>query len=98
MHCRSEAETTPHPSGDLHSKAPLLKPVQRQSVSAADAGLLKDVLQMDLDGAGLNAERIPDFLILQTALHQVNHLELARRQRAPSAPDRYLHVRQQTVL
>src|SRR5580698_969355 len=58
----------------------ILQAVQSESVAAAHAGFLEDMLQMDFDSPGTDAQILRDFLILEALLHQLEHLLLARGQ------------------
>src|ERR1700680_1919662 len=47
---------------------------KRETISATDAGLFENVLQVDLDGTGPDAEIAPDLAVLQALLHQFHYL------------------------
>src|SRR5579883_2771727 len=49
-------------------------------MAATNAGLFKNMLEMDFDRAGANAEFLCDFAILKALFHQFHYLMLARRQ------------------
>src|SRR5882724_4029546 len=57
--------------------ATVAKTGQRQAITPADPGLLEDMLQVDLDGAWLDAEVHCDLLVLIALFDQLKYLLLA---------------------
>src|SRR5579883_1656013 len=66
--------------GQQRDRAALSHSLQGQAMAATNAGFLKNVLEMDFDGAGTNAELLRDFAIFKALFDQFHHLMLARRQ------------------
>src|SRR5579863_1371668 len=68
--------------GWSRDQSAILQSVQSKSIPATHAGFLEDVLQMDFDSPGTDAQILCDLLILEALLHQLQHLLLARSQLA----------------
>ena len=69
-------------SGRHGNQAAIPQAIEGQAVAAAHAGFFEDVLQVDLDGSGPDAQFRGDFLVLEALFHQLQNLLLPRGQLA----------------
>ena len=80
-------ENITRPSGDHFNRGEHLTAgfavsdaIKGQAVAAAHAGLLEDVLQVDLDGARANAKFQSDFAVFEALFDEFQNLHLTRRE------------------
>src|SRR5579859_2011067 len=78
--------------------AALLQPGKGQAVAAANAGLLENVLEMNLDGTRADSKATSDLLVFEALLDQFRHLMFADGEIGAAGAVRFLGVLEHEIV